>query len=136
MILRSRQSGFSMVEALVAILVFSLGLLGLIAFQSVSVKAQGDAKKRAEAAFIANQMVGDMWGVPPGDLAGCAGTFSKGSVGCNNAPWGDRVDQGLPGGQAVVAVNGNDVTITLQWFTPGHSEEHKYVHTASVSRNL
>lgn len=133
---RSQQCGFSMIEALVAILVFSLGLLGLVAFQAVSVKAQDDAKKRADAAFIANQIVGDMWGVPPADLASCAGSFSKGSTGCNNSPWGDRVDQGLPGGSAEVAIIGNDVTITLKWFTPGHEEEHRYVHTANVSHNI
>ena len=129
------QGGLALLEALIAVLLFSLGLLGMVGFQAASIKAQDEAKKRADAAFVANQIVGDMWSVPKEQLSTCAGTFAKGTSGCGNAPWGDRIDQTLPGGQAAVVINGTQVTVTLTWKTPGVTEEHRYVHMANVSRN-
>ncbi|GBG00965.1 hypothetical protein AZSI13_02920 [Azospira sp. I13] len=129
------QRGIALLEALIAILLFSLGVLGMAGFQAASIKAQDEAKKRADAAFVANQIVGDMWSVPKEQLATCAGTFSKGSSGCGNAPWGERIEQTLPGGQAAVVINNTQVTVTLTWRTPGIDEEHRYVHMANVSRN-
>lgn len=130
-----KQSGIALLEALIAILVFSLGLLGMASFQAQSIKNQNESKKRADAAFIANQIVGDMWGVAPDSLASCAGEFAKGAKGCADAPWGDRIEQGLPGGKAEVVVAGTEVTITLTWNTPGIAEEHRYVHRANVVHN-
>ena len=129
------QRGVALLEAMIAILLFSLGVLGMAGFQAASIKAQDEAKKRADAAFVANQIAGDMWSVPKEQLNTCAGVFSKGSTGCGNAPWGERIEQTLPGGQAAVVINGTQVTITLTWKTPGVSEEHRYVHVANVSRN-
>ena len=47
---RISQAGFFMLEALVAILIFSLGILGLVAMGSVAINAQNDAQYRTEAA--------------------------------------------------------------------------------------
>lgn len=132
---RKHELGMAMLEALIAILVFSFGLLGMAGFQAKSIKAQDEAKKRADAAFVANQIAGDMWGVASGQLASCAGTFSKGPGGCGTSSWGDRIEKSLPGGQAVVAVDGTQVTITLTWYTPGVEEKHSYVHMANIARN-
>jgi len=133
--LPDQQSGVALLEALIAILIFALGLLGMAGFQAQSIKTQDESKKRADAAFIANQIVGDMWGVAPNALASCAGEFAKGDTGCEDAPWGDRIEQGLPGGTADVVVDGTEVTITLTWKTPGIDEEHRYVHRANVAHN-
>lgn len=132
---RKAQSGMALLEALIAILIFSFGLLGMAGFQAKSIKAQDEAKKRADAAFVANQIAGDMWGVPSAQLSTCAGTFTKGSSGCAGSPWGSRIEQSLPGGQAVVEVDDTQVTITLTWRTPGVDEEHRYVHMANIARN-
>lgn len=129
------QSGVALLEALIAILIFAFGLLGMAGFQAQSIKTQDESKKRADAAFIANQMVGDMWGVAPNNLSSCAGEFAKGDEGCANAPWGDRIEQGLPGGSAEVVVAGTEVTITLTWNTPGVEEEHRYVQRANIAHN-
>lgn len=138
------QGGMALIEALVAVFIFSIGLLGLVASQAAAVKAQGDAKKRADAGFIANQIAGDLWGWPAANLSACAGSFSAGALGCTGAPWGDRVEQSLPGGLAVVDVTplavamggaGAQITITLTWHTPGVSEEHRYVQIANITSN-
>ena len=129
------QQGMVLLEALIAILVFSLGLLGLAGAQASAIRAQGEAKARADAAFVANQIVGDLWAVAPNELGGCAGTYTAESEGCNGAAWGERIEQSLPGGQAVVEINNTQATITLTWQSPGIGEEHQYVHVAAVARN-
>jgi len=56
-----RQSGVMLIEALIAILIFSIGILGIVGLQSSAVKASTDAKYRSEAALLANELIGRMW---------------------------------------------------------------------------
>lgn len=49
-----------MLEALVAILIFSLGILGLVAMGSVAISAQNDAQYRTEAANYASDIAGQI----------------------------------------------------------------------------
>ena len=58
---RHRQSGAMLLEALIAILMFSLGVLGIVGLQAVSIKLAGDAKYRSDAALLAEEMLGQMW---------------------------------------------------------------------------
>jgi len=48
-------------EAMIAILVFSLGILGIVGLQAASIKASTDAKYRSEASLLANEVIGRMW---------------------------------------------------------------------------
>ena len=50
------QRGFFLIEALVAVLIFSLGILGMIAMGGKAVSAQSDARYRTMAANLANDM--------------------------------------------------------------------------------
>ncbi len=54
-------SGFFLLEALIAVLIFSLGLLGLVAMSGAAVSAQSDAQYRSEAAKFANEILGSIW---------------------------------------------------------------------------
>ena len=56
-----QQSGMILIEALLAILIFSLGILALVGLQATSVKQSADAKYRTEAALLANEIIGQMW---------------------------------------------------------------------------
>lgn len=58
--MRSKQSGVMLLEALIAILIFSLGILGVVGMQASAVKANRDAKYRADAGLLANELVGQM----------------------------------------------------------------------------
>jgi len=49
--------GFTLIEALVALLILSIGLLGLARYQSVTLKSSGDTKARTEALAIAEQTI-------------------------------------------------------------------------------
>jgi type IV pilus assembly protein PilV len=53
---RSRQSGFFLIEALVAILIFSIGVLGMVALGGTAMGAQTDARYRTDAAALADEM--------------------------------------------------------------------------------
>ena len=57
---RARQSGFFLIEALVAILIFALGVLGLVALGGTAVASQSDAQYRTEAGNLADAIAGEM----------------------------------------------------------------------------
>lgn len=57
---RRRDRGFSLVEVLVAVLIFALGVLALVRLQATAVKMSTDARQRAEATFLADQLIARM----------------------------------------------------------------------------
>lgn len=61
---RSTQSGVVLLEALIAILLFSMGVLAIVGLQASMVKNVADSKYRAEAGYIAQQRIGMMWADP------------------------------------------------------------------------
>jgi type IV pilus assembly protein PilV len=58
---RKDQSGVMLLEALIAILIFSLGILGVVGMQASAVNASRDAKYRTDAGLLANELIGEMW---------------------------------------------------------------------------
>lgn len=50
-----------LLEAMIAILIFSLGVLGIVGMQASAVAATRDAKYRTDASLLANQIIGEMW---------------------------------------------------------------------------
>lgn len=55
------QAGSIVLEALIAILIFSLGILAVVGMQTTAVKAASDSKYRSEASLLANELIGQMW---------------------------------------------------------------------------
>lgn len=56
------QAGSVLLEALIAILIFSMGILAIVGMQTTAVKAASDAKYRSDASLLANELIGEMWG--------------------------------------------------------------------------
>ncbi|MCA3001440.1 MAG: hypothetical protein ING66_10090 [Rhodocyclaceae bacterium] len=54
------EHGFFLLEALIAILIFSLGVLGMVALGAVAIGAQNDAQYRTEAANFASDIASEM----------------------------------------------------------------------------
>ncbi|MBT9498759.1 MAG: pilus assembly protein PilV [Zoogloea sp.] len=52
--------GYVLLEALVALLIFSLGLLGMIGFQAASTRIVTDSRFRTEAAILADELIAKM----------------------------------------------------------------------------
>ena len=58
--MREPQRGVFLIEALVALLIFSIGILGLVSLGAVAISAQSDAQYRTEAANLANKVVAEI----------------------------------------------------------------------------
>jgi type IV pilus assembly protein PilV len=54
--LSASQGGFMIIEALIAILIFSLGILGMIAMGGVAIGAQSDARYRTDASRLTENL--------------------------------------------------------------------------------
>ncbi|MFT7723136.1 MAG: type IV pilus modification protein PilV [Roseateles sp.] len=57
---RPGQRGVLLLEVLVALLIFSLGVLGLVGLQASAAKQSGETKYRADATLLANELLGQM----------------------------------------------------------------------------
>ena len=149
-----RQSGVVLLEALIAILIFSLGVLTIVALQATSIKLTTDAKYRTNATLLANRLIGQMW-TASGNLTTLKANFDSVTSGAGYATWLAEVQQpdGLPGvadasGSRVstlpivtvndsAGVNGGVVTIELFWRTPEMKPEqrHRHVVSSQIVRN-
>ncbi|HZP65242.1 MAG TPA: type IV pilus modification protein PilV [Rudaea sp.] len=67
---RNASRGFTLLEVLVALLIFSLGLIGLAELLTVSVKTNHSAYLRTQAMYLAQDMVDRMRANTPGIWAG------------------------------------------------------------------
>jgi len=115
---RSKQAGVMLLEALIAILIFSMGILAIVGMQATAIQDMGEAKYRSEAAFLADQVLAEAWG-NASSLASYAYAGS-GAVPAQVAPWVSTVQARLPGAVtfppiiAVVPAT-NQVTVTVRW---------------------
>lgn len=122
-----QQAGSVILEAMIAILIFSIGILGLVGMQATAVSNVSDAKYRADAAFFANQIIGQMWAsrVVAGASYVPDPTYQYPAAGANTTvtAWAGQsgVAGFLPQGNATVAidtVNPQKVTVTIGWVPP------------------
>ena len=142
---RLQQRGATLLEAMVAILIFSLGILALVGMQALAVKQVADAKYRADASFLANQIIGEMWvkRTSPGFLADHNYT-GTGPPPAGLANWIASVQNALPGisagvNQPTVTVAGAapnwTVTVTVSWQPPATTAPHNHVTIAYINSN-
>jgi type IV pilus assembly protein PilV len=116
---KANAHGAALIEALVGILIFSIGILGLVGLQASMTRAQGAAKYRADAAYLSSEIIGAMWADKP-NLASYATT----AAGCTTAyqrcrDWVNKVATGLPQGQVVLTPTATTgaVSLTMTWIS-------------------
>jgi type IV pilus assembly protein PilV len=131
-----KQRGAALLEALIGILIFSIGILGLVAMQAVAVKQMADAKYRSDASFLANQLIGKMWG-NRANLAAYA-YAGAGAPPAALASWVIDVQNTLPGSAAianlpVIQVAGNQVTVSIFWQPPSAPVRNNYLSIAYIN---
>lgn len=125
-----KQRGSVMLESLIAILIFSMGILALVALLGASVKDTASAKYRTDASLLANQVIGQMW---TGDKTNATLITDYGTAtGLPYVEWKGKVVQALPGVAGAtlptIAIDANNaVTVTVFWQAPGESGPHNYV---------
>ena len=121
------QAGVMLIEALVAILLFSVGVVAVMGMQAVSIEQVSQAKYRTDASYLADQIVGKLWvdqaNIPSYATAGYSGRTA----------WDAVVASTLPNGTGTIAVNGSMVTITINWRLPNETTTRKFVHIANIN---
>ncbi|WGT63797.1 type IV pilus modification protein PilV [Variovorax paradoxus] len=111
---RASQSGVALIEVLVSVLLFSLGILGLIGLQTRAIGLSLDAEDRNRAALIANDIAATMWTTRTVAIDPDVGEPS----------WNDRASNpqagGLPGGTVQITsdVAANTADILITWRPP------------------
>ena len=119
------QQGSVLIEALISVLIFSMGILALVGLQAAMLKNTSDSKFRAEASFIAQQRLGEMWANPDN-----LGNFACNDVSANSC--GD-ISAFIPNGTRTVTVDPNRiVTVTVGWQAPG-MDAHNYAASTHIS---
>jgi type IV pilus assembly protein PilV len=124
--------GVMLIEALIAILLFSIGILAVVGLQGAMTKAQSAAKFRGDAAYLASEAIGMMWG-DAANLSSYATASCAGYSRCNQ--WKNRVATTVPGGTVAVTVgsgaNAGVVSVTIGWTTP-HEGSHSYTTSTVI----
>ena len=154
------QRGSFLIEALIGILIFSLGILALVGMQAAAISAQSDARYRTEASNLAQQMVNTMWlnvdrtntATLQASLVGFQHQTTGSSCNFSGATSGDALvadwltsvteaGSGLPGATASmqqISVNTaagayNRVTITLCWLPPRAATPNRHTVVTYVN---
>jgi type IV pilus assembly protein PilV len=121
--LKSAQKGVVLIEALIAVLIFSFAVLGIVGLQAAMIKNTGDAKYRADASNIAQQIIAVMW-TDPANM----GTYVQSNV---------DVSTLIPNGFLSVSQPNAALplyTVTVTWQQPG-ADLHNFTTIASISGN-
>ena len=123
-----KQTGSVLLEALIAILIFSIGILGIVALQGNMIKATGEANYRAQATFVAQQRLSEIWNAQQ-DI----------NLSCGALDVDIAASSGLPGGtmSTVCGCEGRAdcYTITVGWTQPGTGTAHSVVTRGYVTRD-
>ena len=123
-----KQSGFTLVEVLVAMLVLAIGLLGLAGLMSSSLRNNLSASHRTQATWLAYDIMDRMRANRTNAIAGgyatalgtpvpCTVAAPSGTVPAQDiAAWKSQLDCVLPNGDGSIVVTGAArATVVVQW---------------------
>lgn len=141
--------GFVLIEALIAMLLFAFGILGLVGLQASLTRAASSAKYRADAAYLAQDLIGTLW----------ADSANLGSYNAANCAaytpcrrWVEKVAATLPSGALsnILICTDSDTTaactdasglqatgrvsLTISWAVPNEGS-HSYSTSSSINPN-
>ena len=147
-----RDGGFSLIEVLVALVVLSVGLLGLAALQSTATQFNASAYVRSQATILAYDMADRIranrqagltgaYNSPyPGVLPTCNAAVAGTVVQQDLAAWRSALACALPNGNGEVAfagdaTNGGVLTIRVRWDEsrdPGNASVEQFEMTTGL----
>jgi type IV pilus assembly protein PilV len=151
-----------LLEALIAILIFSIGILAVVGMQGVAIKNVTESRSRSEAAFLAQALLAQMWIDqninPAGANTSNVNVANYSYAGSGTPParltdWVTQVNNKLPGsktwlpkvtignpapspGNPTPTTSGADVKIEIFWQSPEEASlslpPHSYTIMASI----
>lgn len=147
---KAQESGSVLLEALIAILIFSIGILALVGMQATAINTVADSNYRSTAGFLADQIVGTIWAnrsnafnantsnvmVASPDTAFL--TFACNPCDATNGNAYTRawvtngVSAQLPNGTANIVINGTLVTVTVRWQPPDAQVAHRHIVSTTI----
>lgn len=124
----NKQGGALLLEAMIAIAIFSFGLLGLVGLQTTAIQNSTNAEERIQASLLANDMVAMLWARQSLTHASVAGDITA---------WKTRLtsSSGLPNVSGDVTISGNLATVSVEWKAPSKKatdNKSRYVTTVAL----
>lgn len=114
----SGQQGLALIECLISLVIFSVGVLGLMGLEARAINFSSDAQDRNRAALFANDVGSTMW------LAGTV-TIPAATMTAWQTAIADPTKTGLANGTlgiAAVANTTNAADITITWKPPSRTQ--------------
>ena len=138
------QQGVLLLEAMIAILLFSVGVLAVVGLQATAIKNVAQSKYRSDASFLADQILGQMW-ADRTNIASYA--YNGGSPPARVAAWVQQVKNTLPNAQTnppkitiattnyagPPAYNAHQITVTVSWRAADEHSAHQHTTTALIT---
>ncbi len=124
------QKGFTLMEVLIAVLILSIGLLGLASLQANGLRSNFSSYARSQAVVLANDMADRIRANPTQAAAGSYNnvTATVGDPGClladctpgqivshDIAAWYSNLQTTLPQGTGTVTGDGTVFTVSVMW---------------------
>jgi type IV pilus assembly protein PilV len=123
-----KQSGFSLLEVLITMIIVAIGLLGFAGLQTYSLKSNRVSMQRSMATLYAYSILDSMranaanrnnyvqaFTATP-DSCDPTGIAGSGDMATDDMDyWNQAISCNLPQGQGRIAVNGTAVTISIRW---------------------
>lgn len=133
-----RQVGIALLEAMLAIVILGIGLLGTVGMQARAYSALSDAGMRAEATLASEKLIGVM----SADVAniGQYNLAENGSPGARLASWANETKAAIPGAVLAVTVadqpaaNRYQVDVSIRWQRKARSEANRHRVTSYIAR--
>lgn len=126
-----KQQGSIMVEALVGLVIFSMGIVGLLGSMATSAQLSNENRYRAEAVSFADELLGQM-AVSKTDKLKTDFSLSSDQF----KDWLDNRVHMLPGGQATITFPGAEqmngsvlVQLSISWHSPNAPDTQRNEYT-------
>lgn len=128
---KGKVSGFTLVEVLIALIVLSIGLLGIAAMYVETLRANRSALVRTQAIALASDLADRIRAnrVPADAYTGTGGNAQAIA---DLTGWNDRIEAELPGGAGTVSYRAGTATtpaqymIQVSWTEVGQTDPSTY----------
>jgi len=121
---RGSEGGFLLIEVMLAILIFSIGILAVVGLQAVMIKNSTDARYRAIASYVAEQRIGEIRTYVGNPTSANIANFLENATDISGL---------LPAGtRTVTQPAAGRVQVVITWQQPG-SDPHRLTTVAHIT---